>query len=229
MKAVSEAPPPQVWGAGLRAEPGQGVLSFPGSPELRLYWGGAEGPLKRRGARMSSSVREGNSASLSCGVIPAAGEDRTAETVIRLPRRHGFAPRLPGSRVMRGGVFLKQCPRACAKAQASAGRSNVHSHRRYAVMPQGRLKNSMRPGPMLAEPAAATQRPGNSRKDTDNPLHSHPRSVSSSAARPACLVKLDKSCASPTRPDTPYYLHTQRKKARKRQGNWFSFCVAPSN
>ena len=47
--------------------------------------------LKR--ARMSSFVKQGKSARVSCVVIPAAKYDNTSYTVIRIPRIHGLPQR----------------------------------------------------------------------------------------------------------------------------------------
>src|SRR3990172_5665625 len=53
-----------------------------------------------RQARMSSDVRSGWSAKISCSVMPEASQPRTSYTVIRSPRMQGRPPRLPGSTVM---------------------------------------------------------------------------------------------------------------------------------
>src|SRR5262245_29968966 len=53
-----------------------------------------------RQARMSSSVRSGNSATISSGVIPPARYSNTSVTAIRKPLMHGLPPRLSGSIVM---------------------------------------------------------------------------------------------------------------------------------
>lgn len=80
--------------------------------EEELHPGGIDMSLCSRSAanvstaRMSSRSRSGKSARISVSVIPDAKYSRTSYTVIRSPRKHGFPPLFPGSRVMRFKRFM---------------------------------------------------------------------------------------------------------------------------
>lgn len=71
---------------------------------------------------MSSRVSSGKSRMISTADIPDARDSSTSETVMRIPRMHGFPPRLPGSMLMaRPPVAAGEPARgAPAKARASS-------------------------------------------------------------------------------------------------------------
>jgi len=52
-------------------------------------------------ARMSSAFRSGKSARISASVMPEAKYSSTSDTVMRMPRIHGFPLHFPGSTVIR--------------------------------------------------------------------------------------------------------------------------------